>query len=83
MTRAQDDKTFGFGKTTKTIKDDVLITVRKNVYFPNPVLGMEKVYDKENKVDIWTDLTLDEAEALAYRLLYAVKRIKEDTDGAT
>lgn len=75
MTRAQDDEAFDFDRYVQYV-DGPMLQVRKHSWIDDPNVVIDD-FDGE----IYIRLTLDEAEALAYRLLYAVKRIKEDTDG--
>lgn len=79
MTRAQDDKTFSYGGYVKH-DDGSSAQVREHTGRRDVVLQGRSA---NSDGAYYLPMSFDEAEALAYRLLYAVKRIKEDTDGTT
>lgn len=76
MARADDDVTFGYDRDVR-YEYGQSINIRPHTFDHEAVVldGRD-----QNEMLAYFKLTLDEAEALAYRLLYAVNRIKEDTD---
>ena len=71
------DEIFDYNKEVIGSHGNATI-VRNNIYNSKAVV-LEGVNTDDQH--FYTSLELDEAEALAYRLLYAVKRSREDTDG--